>query len=117
MGPYIGLDSRVGQFSSSSPAARLPLYEKVRSERVALYSSAADARSAIGGHFGLCYIERMNESARIKAYLEAAFVRHTHDYQIALVSRRLAKWWLEFVRNILVVAGCTIWLIGPTAPL
>jgi hypothetical protein len=47
----------------------------------------------------------MSALDKINAYLEAGFVRHKSDYAIALLARQLAKWWLDFVRNILVVAG------------
>src|SRR3954451_8502488 len=42
---------------------------------------------------------------KLNAYFEAAFVRHTHDYNAAIMIQRLTKWWLEFARNILVVGG------------
>ena len=47
----------------------------------------------------------MSALDKINAYVTAGFVRHTNDYEIAVLARQLAKWWLELVRNILVVAG------------
>lgn len=47
----------------------------------------------------------MSALDKINAYVTAGFVRHTSDYEIAVPARQLAKWWLELVRNILVVAG------------
>jgi hypothetical protein len=47
----------------------------------------------------------MTARDKINAYLEAGFVHHKSDYEIALLARQLAKWWLDFVRNILVIGG------------
>src|SRR4030095_17220850 len=41
---------------------------------------------------------------KIDAYLQAAFVRHTSDYQTALWARHATKWWLDFFRNLVVVS-------------
>lgn len=38
------------------------------------------------------------------AYLNAAFVRHTSDYETALWARQATKWWLDFFRNLVVVS-------------
>lgn len=46
-----------------------------------------------------------SESEKIEIYLEATFVRHRHDYEIAILARQFSKWWLDFARNILVVGG------------
>lgn len=38
-------------------------------------------------------------------YINAGFVRHTADHQISELARHAAKWWLDFVRNFIVVVG------------
>jgi hypothetical protein len=42
---------------------------------------------------------------RFQDYTNAGFLRHQSDYEVALVARAAAKWWLEFVRNFIVVVG------------
>jgi hypothetical protein len=41
---------------------------------------------------------------KFNAYLNAAFVRHTADYETSLWARHASKWWLDFFRNIVVVS-------------
>jgi hypothetical protein len=41
---------------------------------------------------------------KINNYWNAAFVRHTVDYETSLKARHATKWWLDFFRNLVVVS-------------
>jgi hypothetical protein len=46
----------------------------------------------------------MSMLEKLNVYWNAAFVRHTGDYETALWFRHASRWWLDFFRNLVVVS-------------